>query len=184
MNKKYCAVCGAELRGRQIKYCSKKCMGIGKQHYKTCPVCGKKFKDSVTNLTVCCSEKCSKIHRQQLHQAGKYDESINKMRNGFSEKVEEIGREKLWTSKHWVIESPGGEIFECNNLLNFIREHPDLFDGTPRQAFDGFQKIKATMEGKRKKNPSRSWKGWTLLDYGENESKYSANMREKEKDFE
>lgn len=172
MNKKYCAVCGKELRGRQIKYCSKKCMGLGKQNYKICPVCGKMFKDSASNMTVCCSAECSQIHRIQLHESGTYDQSIKNMRIGFSNKIDELGPERHWIAKHWVIESPSGEIFECDNLLNFIRTNPDLFDGTPRQAFDGFQKIKATMEGKRPKAPSRTWKGWRLISCSENANRY------------
>lgn len=171
-NKKICAVCGRRLNGRQLKYCSKKCMGLGKQNYKICPVCGKKFKDPAANLTVCCSRECSKIHREQLHKSGVYDQSIKNMRTGFSEKIEEIGPERHWIAKHWVIESPAGKIYECDNLMNFIRENPDLFDGTPRQAFDGFQKIKMTMEGKRPKAPSKSWKGWHLIAWSENENKY------------
>lgn len=175
MDKRYCAVCGNELRGRQIKYCSKKCMGLGKQNYKICPVCGKQFKDSKTNDTVCCSIECSKVHRSQLHQSGLYDGSIKNMRDGFSEKIKEIGPGRHWIAKHWIIESPDGQIYECDNLLNFIRENPDLFDGTPKQAFDGFQKIHATMEGRRKKNPSHSWKGWHLLSCTENENRYHKN---------
>ena len=176
MDKKYCAVCGKELHGRQIKYCSKKCMGLGKQNYKICPVCGTKFKDSVSNDTVCCSEKCSKIHRTLLHQSGVYDESIKNMRSGFSDKINEIGPEKHWISKHWIIESPYGQVYECDNLMNFIRENPDLFDGTTKQAFCGFQKIKATMEGNRPKAPSKSWKGWHLICYSENENRYHKNI--------
>lgn len=172
MNKKYCAVCGKELSGRQIKYCSKKCMGLVRQNYKICPVCGKKFMDSVSNLTVCCSPECSKTHRSNLHKAGMYDQSIKNMRAGFSKKIDEIGPEKHWISKHWIIESPSGHVYECDNLMNFIRENPDLFDGTPRQAFDGFRKIKATQEGKRPKAPSKSWKGWHLISYSENDSRY------------
>lgn len=172
MDKKYCAVCGAELRRRQIKYCSKRCMGLGKQNYKICLVCGKKFKDSASNLTICCSLECSKIHREQLHKSGVYDNSIKKMRSGLSEITEEIGPEKHWNSKRWVIESPSGQIYECDNLLNFIRKNPDLFDGTEKQAFDGFQKIRATMVGTRKKNPSHSWKGWHLISCTENRNKY------------
>lgn len=172
MNKKYCAVCGAELHGRQNKYCSKTCMGLGKQNYKICPVCGKKFKDSASNDSVCCSAACSKNHRKQLHQLGVYDGSVRKMRLGFSEKVEEIGPEKHWNAKHWIIESPSGQIYECDNLLNFIRENSDLFDGTEKQAFDGFQKNRATMEGKRPKAPSRSWKGWHLISCKANENRY------------
>lgn len=151
MDKKYCAVCGKELHGHQIKYCSKKCMGLGKQNYKICPVCGTKFKDSATNTTVCCSIKCSKIHRRQLYEKGVYGESIKSMRVGFSDKITEIGPERHWIAKHWVIQSPSGQLYECDNLLNFIRKNPDLFDGTPKQAFDGFQKIKASIAGKRKR---------------------------------
>lgn len=168
---RYCVVCGAPLNGRQTKYCSKKCMGLGKQNYKICPVCGKKFKDSATNDTVCCSPGCSKKYRRMLHESGIYDSSIEKMRLGFSEKVDEIGPEKHWLSKHWVIESPSGQVYECDNLLNFIRENPELFDGTAKQAFDGFQKMRATMAGTRK-NPSRSWKGWHLISFTDNNGRY------------
>lgn len=147
-------------------------MGLGKQNYKICPICGKKFKNSKTNDTVCCSRECSKIHRAQLHKNGVYDQSIKHMRAGFGKKVKEIGPERHWIAKHWIIESPDGKIYECDNLLNFIRENPDLFDGTTKQAFDGFQKIKMTEEGKRPKSPSRSWKGWHLISWSENEKRY------------
>lgn len=170
-DKKYCAVCGAELTGQQTKYCSKKCMGLGKQNYKICLVCGKKFKDSATNDTVCCSPECSKKHRELLHKSGIYNQSIGKMRSGFSCKIDEIGPENHWFSKHWVIESPAGKIYECDNLLNFIRENPDLFDGTVKQAYDGFQKIRGTMAGTRK-NHSHSWKGWRLIGCVDNNNRY------------
>lgn len=39
-----CLICGNPLNSRQIKYCSKKCMGLGKQGYKECPVCGKNLR--------------------------------------------------------------------------------------------------------------------------------------------
>lgn len=166
-NSRKCLVCGSVLNGRQIKYCSKKCMGLGKQGHKICPVCGKQFPEWIDSSTVCCSPECSKKHRKDLHKQGVYDESIFKMREGFSEKIEEIEPENLWTAKGWVIQSPCGEIYECRNLMNFIRENPELFDGTPKQAFDGFAKIKATIQGKRKKAPSKSWKGWTLLGWSD-----------------
>ena len=51
--------------------------------------------------------------------------------------------------------------------MHFIRERPELFDGTPKQAFDGFAKIKATEKGKRTKNPSRTWKGWKLIEWSD-----------------
>ena len=167
-----CMVCGKLLTGRQLKYCSKKCMGLGKQGYKTCVVCGKKFKEWEKSDKKCCSLECSKTNRIRKHKDGIYENSIQNMHIGFSKKIQEITLERHWLSRHWVIQSPGGRIYECDNLLNFIRGNPDLFEGTVKQAFDGFQKIRATMEGKRIKNPSRSWKGWKLISCGENEKKY------------
>lgn len=176
--KRYCAVCGAELHGRQSKYCSKKCMGAAKQNYKTCPVCGKKFKMNKKNTTVCCSLECSKIHRGQLHKDGVYDQTMRELWGGALKKVEEIGPEKHWGSKHWVIESPDGKVYEVNNLWNFIRTNPELFDGTARQAFDGFAKIKQTMEGNPKRN-EKSWKGWKLIRCTENKERYHGTDRGK-----
>lgn len=166
--KEYCIVCGKERSPKAIKYCSKKCMGLGKQGYKICPICGIKFKEAESSLKICCSSKCSKIRRGQLHKDGIYVDSIDKMRDGFADKVEEIGRNRLWTSKHWVIQSPTGRLYECDNLLNFIRENSSLFDGTPIQAFNGFQKIKR----QENKNKPHSWKGWHLISCEENKNRY------------
>ncbi len=175
--KKYCIICGAELYGAQRKYCSDECSGRRKGvHYKTCPVCGKKFPEPAANQKICCSPECSSKHRRQQHESGLYDQASKKMHEKFSEKVAEIGPERHWISKHWVIESPSGRIYECDNLMNFIRENPDLFDGTLKQAFDGFQKIRASMEGKRK-HPSKSWKGWHLISWEENSNRYEGGRK-------
>ena len=171
--KKYCLVCGKELVGKQKKYCSKKCMGLGKQGYKICTVCGKKFKDSKSNQNRCCSPECSRVHRSNLHTEGVYDETMKIMHENFSKKIQEIGSENHWIAKHWVLSSPDGKVYECDNLLNFIREHQDLFDGTIKQAYDGIQKIKASQEGKRKR-PTTQWKGWRLLSCEENKNRYHA----------
>lgn len=163
---KLCAVCGKPLIKQQIKYCSKKCMGLGKQGYKICPVCGKTFPEWERSTKICCSPECSKKYRSEQHKEGKYDDSIVRMRQGFQDKVNAMDPEEMWTAKGWVIQSPNGQVYECRNLMHFIRENPDLFDGTPKQAFDGFAKIKASYQGKRK-NPCYSWKGWKLLSYSD-----------------
>lgn len=167
MDNKICKFCHRQYKNKNLYYCCKKCEGLAKQGYKTCSVCGKIFKDPASNTTVCCSPECSRKHRSDLHAQGVYTESIKKMRSGFRDIVDQTDPEDLWTAKGWVICSPSGEVFECRNLLNFIREHPDMFDGTPKQAYDGFQKIKATELGKRPKCPSHSWKGWTLLSWSD-----------------
>lgn len=148
-------------------------MGLDKQGYKTCIICGKRFKDSASNENICCSPECSKIHRQNLYKTGAYDQTMEKMRRNFKQKIDEIGKENHWITKHWVISSPDGRIYECDNLLNFIREHQELFDGTIRQAYDGFQKIKASQEGKRKR-PTTQWKGWHLISCTDNQHRYRA----------
>lgn len=130
-----CIVCGHPKPKKNKSYCSKKCMGLGKQGYKVCSVCGKTFKDASCNMTVCCSLKCFSAHRSQLHTQGVYDESIKKMRQGFHKKVDKTKPEELWTSRGWVIKSPAGQIYEVRNLMHFIREHPELFDGTPGASF-------------------------------------------------
>ena len=159
-----CLVCGLAKPSKNKYYCSKKCMGLGKQGYKICPVCGTIFKGPSCNTKICCSAECSRKHRSDLHATGVYDESIKKMRKGFRGKVDEMDPEDFWKSKGWIIKSPSGQIYDVRNLMNFIRKHPELFDGTPRQAFDGFAKIKASRQGKRK-NPSYTWKGWKLLEW-------------------
>ena len=163
--KKTCEVCGKQLV-RQTRYCSKKCMGIGKQGYKICPSCGKQFKSPACDMTVCCSPQCSKKHRQELYKNGVYTESVSKMRAGFAQKVKDDGPENFWKSKGWVIQSPSGQIYECRNLMNFIRENPDLFDGTPKQMYDGFRKMKASQEGKTKYH-YYSCKGWKLISWSD-----------------
>jgi len=75
--------------------------------------------------------------------------------------------EQNCNAKTWIIRSPTGQVYECRNLLNWCREHADLLDGSPRQAWDGLAKIKYSMQGKRTRCPSKSWKGWTLITWGE-----------------
>jgi hypothetical protein len=66
----------------------------------------------------------------------------------------------------WRIQAPDGSIYECHNLLHWLREHEDMLDGTPMQAWNGISKIKYSAQGKRKK-PVSQWKGWKLLSWGE-----------------
>ncbi|MFB5269321.1 hypothetical protein ACE41H_21400 [Paenibacillus enshidis] len=69
-------------------------------------------------------------------------------------------------AKEWVIKSPDGEVFRCRNLMNWLREHEDLLDGTVKNAFTGLCAIKRSMSGASKRN-NRVWKGWTVIDWGD-----------------
>mgnify|MGYP006957804677 FL=1 len=162
-----CIICGKPKSCKNKYFCSKSCETEYKQHYRTCPICGNTFKASPSADSVCCSPACSSEHRKQLHKNGVYDNTMQRLCEGRKRFYMENSGEKHVNAKYWVIQSPIGQIYKCHNLMHFIRERPELFDGTPKQAFDGFAKIKATEKGKRTKNPSRTWKGWKLIEWSD-----------------
>lgn len=147
-----CVVCGKTKPKRNKYYCSKACEANHRQHYRVCLVCGHTFKTSPTNDNVCCSAKCSSINRQRMHKSGVYENSMQRLLEGKDRFWKEHSGEEHLNAKLWEIQSPSGQVYTCRNLMHFITTHPDLFDGTPKQAYDGFSKIKATELGKRKKN--------------------------------
>lgn len=155
-----CPVCGKKIPPKNKIYCSQTCYSEYRQNYKTCVVCGKKFPDAKANPTKCCSPECSKIHRH----------SFSKVSQNLLDKKEEFWEQHQGTehinAKKWKIQSPTGQVYEMTNLKYFIRNNPDLFDGTEKQVFDGFAKIKASKQGKRK-NKSYTYKGWKLLSWSE-----------------
>ena len=165
MADKLCPICSKPL-GRNKYTCSMACWAKYKSTPKICIVCGKEFYDAPSNDTVTCGDECSKIHRQQMY--------INGVYAGTLEKAHEVAKTHPLTgrfetnmhAKNWKIQSPAGEIFECRNLKNWLREHEDMLDGTVAQAWDGISKIKYSMQGKRK-HPSGQWKGWRLLEWGD-----------------
>lgn len=120
-----CKVCG-KSKGRNKYFCSKACESKYRQHQRICPVCGKLFDASPANDTVCCSPECSSIHRKQLHKNGKYDSAIIKWQNEKEKFFEEHTGEKHINAKHWKIKAPDGQIYDCQNLMYFIRENSDL----------------------------------------------------------
>lgn len=162
-----CVVCGKTKPKRNKYYCSKACEANHRQHYRVCPICGKAFKASPSNDNVCCSPICSSQHRRKLHESGVYVTSMVRLNEGKERFKADYAGEKHVNAKLWEIQSPSGQVYTCRNLMHFITTHPDLFDGTPKQAYDGFSKIKATEQGKRPKCPSRSWKGWRLISWGD-----------------
>lgn len=161
-----CPICGSS-NGRNKKACSHTCYSKLRMQYKTCPVCGTEFQDPQSNGTVCCSKECSRIHRQQL-----YDQGVNTAALAKAHAVLPVhpltGRfETHINAKSWIVQAPDGQIYECRNLKNWLRDHENMLDGTVKQAWDGITKIKYTMQGKRPRAKSKSWKGWTLIEYGD-----------------
>lgn len=162
---KECIVCGKEYAGRNKHCCSRACWSIARLNFRACVICGKLFQTPPSAGIVTCSPECSTAHRQQMHKAGRYDGMQAALAAHVDDPRFHPGIENM-NAKVWVIRSPGGQTHECRNLMHWLREHADMLDGTPGQAWDGIVKIKYSMQGKRR-NPSRSWKGWTLIDWGD-----------------
>lgn len=102
-----------------------------------------------------------------MHESGRYKNNMLRLLEGKERFWEEHSGEKHLNAKYWELQSPSGQVYTCRNLMHFIKTHPELFDGTPKQVFDGFAKIKATELGRRTKCPSHSWKGWRLISWGD-----------------
>lgn len=64
--------------------------------------------------------------------------------------------------KRWKIQSPSGNVYEFRNLSAWLREHEDLYNGTPRNAYIGIAKIKSAAKNNL---DYKHWKGWKLLEY-------------------
>lgn len=163
---KKCPVCRKPITDSRSTYCSYKCAGKARQNYRKCVVCGKEFATPPSSPKVTCSPACSHQHRSEYHKKPEHLSITTKMREAHNKKYAALPPEEYPNAKSWIIKSPAGIVYECRNLLNWCREHRDLYEGTPKQAWDGLSKIKYSMQGKRK-NPSSSWKGWTLIDFGE-----------------
>lgn len=160
-----CPICG-KPKGRNKNACSMECYAKLRTNYKTCIVCGKQFADPRCNDTVTCSPGCSKKHRQDLYAKGVNTASLKKAHDILPAHPLTGRFETHMHAKEWVIQSPGGQIYECRNLKLWLRDHADMLDGTVNQAWDGISKIKYSMQGKRK-NPCYQWKGWKLIRWGQ-----------------
>lgn len=162
---KLCPICGKPMAKRNKIACSYKCYATYRQHKRKCVVCGKDFYCHPSDDTKTCSRKCSTENRRRLHAQGTYDEATNKAVQARAQDPRLTRTEQHINAKEWVIQSPDGTVYRCRNLKHWLREHEHLLDGTPKQAWDGITKIKYSIQGKRK-NKSRSWRGWTLLEWG------------------
>lgn len=162
---KECIVCGKEYVGHNKFCCTRACWSIARAHFRKCVICGKTFRAHPSDDTVTCSAECCRINRTK--KTAIYGLSaLEKAHAAASVDPRLIQSAEHINAKTWVIRAPNGQTYECRNLLHWLREHADMIDGTVNQAWDGLAKIKYSMQGKRK-NPSRSWKGWTLFDWGD-----------------
>lgn len=168
-----CAICGKPLaqdKSRNKICCSYECYAKFRQNHRICVICGKSFECSPSENKQTCSKECSGKLRKKMYENGKYDEALKVFEARRKEYFETHTGELFHNAKYWVIQGPDGTIYSCINLMDFIRNHPDLFDGTPKQAFDGFAKMKQTQKGTRIKGKVYQWKGWKLIDWSDDKN--------------
>lgn len=161
-----CPICTKPLV-RNKNCCSMACYAIYKSNFKRCVVCNEPFQAPPSSLSVTCGEECSKAHRQRLAARGVNSAALEKAQAALPNSPLTGRFETHVNAKEWVILSPDGKEHRCRNLMLWLRNHANLLDGTPKQAFDGFVKMKQTAIGKRSKNKSYQWKGWRLKDWDE-----------------
>lgn len=163
-----CKGCGKPLPPDRKTYCNHSCRSAGMRQpfEKQCKVCGKLFPTVRSSIRVTCSAGCNSINRRRIANSGIAQKASDKARE-VNPSLPHLGRfETHIHAKEWVIRSPDGTVYHCRNLMHWLREHADMLPGTPRQAWVGLANIKLSMQG-RIKRTARTWKGWTVIDWGE-----------------
>jgi transcriptional regulator with XRE-family HTH domain len=166
--RKVCALCDhcGKPKGRSRRFCSKKCAIDYYQIEKTCPVCGKRFKTNRYTI-LCGSKECSSKHKSQLYKAGVYAAGYEALVTNREKFFREHQGEQHVVAKHWIIESPTGEVYSFRNLNHFVRSNLGLFDGAPFVTVtDAIYRMKAYKKGTTTRGGT-VWRGWQLIGFGD-----------------
>lgn len=161
-----CLVCKKELPSKNKKYCSRECLsnGMKEPYIKECIICSTSFTTVKTSQRTTCSYACNRKNRSRVAKQGLAKKMSDKA------KVANANNPKLGRfdthihAKKWVVKSPDGQVYECRNLLHWLRENAHLIDGTPIQAWSNLAAIKAYKSG-RSDRVRNVWKGWTVLEW-------------------
>lgn len=163
-----CLNCGGDL-GRNKFYCSQKCRSEYIKNHKKCVICGKYFYASPSSEKKTCCKKCEQIERSVSGKNGKSAQNL-KIAQRAAVLSPNSGRfETNALAKSWVVQSPDGTVYHINNLELWANEHADLIPATPKRFSEGIRNIKRTLLGKKKRG-SYQYRGWTLLDWSEENS--------------
>lgn len=151
------------------------------KNWKVCPICRDLFQDPPSNNRVACSKECSDKWRSIIH-AGISNKWNLIARKRWSERGQTENLKKGHSAaqqspisgrfetnreaKIWILIDPSGNEHVVRNLINWAREHTELFDKPPgdksaAQIAAGFRAIAQTLKGKRK-TPAMHYWGWTL----------------------
>lgn len=122
---KYCIVCGGLIKNkRNKKFCSYKCAGLYKQNYAICPVCGKKFKHSPSDVTTktCGSSEC----KLRCRDRNILVENIKYAHEKIKERPSTGHFETHHAAVEWKIVSPYGDVHEFKNLVLWAEQNDNL----------------------------------------------------------
>ena len=140
-----CRVCGNTVSAPHGKYCSKACQhvdiaswvkGPPRKERGICKICGGVIEETRNKLY--CSAKCHladpqfKDDRDRGHEISwspeKRIQAADVMRGRPQEAILTAKGPDHWRSTDYCLRSPKGKIFHGRNILEFVRQHPDLFD--------------------------------------------------------
>ena len=140
-----CKVCGNPVRLLHGKYCSKACQhadvaswikGPPRKERAICKICGGVIEETRNKLY--CSAKCHladpkfKEDVERGHAVSwlpeKRIQAAEVMRGRPQEALLTAKGPEHWKSTEYHLRSPDGVIFHGRNILEFVRQHPDLFD--------------------------------------------------------
>lgn len=145
---------------------------------KICVTCGAEFAAPPSSKKITCSNKCSRVRKQQSH-TGKSNQWSEESRQALSERGQtqnlqlgtpaaqaspiagpfETNQEaKIW----WLVDLATDRRYEIRNLRKFCRDNPNLFAPDPwKNAYAGIEQVQRWLLGRTKRTVSR-WKTWTL----------------------
>ena len=145
---------------------------------KTCVVCGGVFQAPPSSKKITCSRECSRANKRRTH-LGKRNVWNAEKRKRLSRRgrtpnllkgspaAQASPRSGAFESNAnaliWTLRTPDNRILVVRNLNHYIREHPEMFDGTPEQAGAGIRSIRQSQLGRRSRRVTQ-WKGWELID--------------------
>ena len=128
---KLCMVCGKNIENsRNKKFCSYKCAGIYKQNYEVCPICGKIFKHSPSDVTTktCASKEC----RLKCRDKDIIRNNIKYAHMKIKSSPNTGHFETHHAAEEWNIISPQNIEYKFRNLVLWAEQNETLLPISPR----------------------------------------------------
>lgn len=161
---KRCISCGGIIKNkRNKKFCSYRCAGLYRQHYAVCPVCGKTFKHSPSDVTThtCGSKEC----KRKFRTTNTPPESAERMYAKLKSSPKTGHFETHHGALEWNLISPFGKKYVFKNLVLWAEENEDLLPISTRTKKRVLPKtfVREIIRLKNKCPSSGDYYGWRLF---------------------